>query len=257
MPPAPDRPLVRPAGLVQTRGMTTSDFIPVDVVTVFTDAEGQYGNPLGLLRSSAATRGREQAIATALGFSETVFVDEIVEGQERSAAIRIFTPAAELPFAGHPCVGTAWWLAEQGSPIRRLRVAAGDVEVRYDGDVTWVTGRASWAPEFEWHQLDRPADVEALDATAFIEGAHYAWAWIDETAGHLRSRMFAPAMSITEDEATGAAAVRITDLLQRDLVIDQGEGSRLLTRRRDDGWIAVGGRTERSEPRILELAERE
>lgn len=67
--------------------------------------------------------------------------------------------------------------------------------------------------------------------------------------------MFAPAMSIIEDEATGAAAVRITDLLQRDLAIDQGEGSRLLTRRGADGWVAVGGRTVRSEPRILELAE--
>jgi len=235
--------------------MTTSDSIPVDVVSVFTDADGAHGNPLGLLRSSAATRGREQAIATALGFSETVFVDEIVEREERSAVIRIFTPADELPFAGHPCVGTAWWLAEQGAPARTLQVAAGDVAVRYDGDITWITGRASWAPEFEWHQLDRPADVDALDATAFIEGAHYAWAWIDEEAGHLRSRMFAPAMSIVEDEATGAAAVRITELLERDLAIDQGAGSRLLTRRGDDGWIAVGGRTVRSEPRILELGD--
>lgn len=235
--------------------MTTSASIPVDVVAVFTDEEGRHGNPLGLLRSSSATRGREQAIAATLGYSETVFVDEIVERPERTAAIRIFTPAAELPFAGHPCVGTAWWLAQHGSPVRSLRVAAGDVEVRSDGDVTWITGRASWAPEFDWHQLDRPADVDALDAAAFIEGTHYAWAWIDEAAGHLRSRMFAPAMSIIEDEATGAAAVRITDLLQRDLAIDQGEGSRLLTRRGADGWVAVGGRTVRSEPRILELAE--
>lgn len=237
--------------------MTTSDSIPVDVVAVFSDAEGQYGNPLGLLRSSAATRGREQAIARELGFSETVFIDEIVERPERTAAIRIFTPASELPFAGHPCVGTAWWLAEQGSPVSSLRVAAGDVEVRYDGDITWITGRASWAPEFEWHQLDRPADVDALDAAAFIDGKHYAWAWIDETAGHLRSRMFAPTMGIAEDEATGAAAVRITDLLQRDLAIDQGRGSRLLTRHGGDGWVAVGGRTVRGEPRILELSDRD
>ncbi len=238
--------------------MTTSDSIPVDVVAVFTDADGRHGNPLGLLRSSSATRGREQAIATALGFSETVFVDEIVERPEspsRTAAIRIFTPAAELPFAGHPCVGTAWWLAEQGSPVITLQVAAGDVDVRYDGEFTWISGRASWAPEFEWHRLDRPADVDALDASAFIEGKHYAWAFIDEPSGHLRSRMFAPSMGIPEDEATGAAAVRLTALLERDLAIDQGEGSRLLTRHGDDGRVEVGGRSVRSEPRVLDLDE--
>ncbi|MFB2597902.1 PhzF family phenazine biosynthesis protein [Herbiconiux sp. P17] len=238
--------------------------LTVDVVSVFTDPDGGHGNPLGLLRSSAGTRGREQEIATALGFSETVFVDEIEEAGEagggreagqagdlgersaphrRTARIRIFTPAAELPFAGHPCVGSAWWLAQSGLPVDVLRVSAGDVAVRYDGDFTWITGRASWAPEFTWHPLGSPAEVDALDPGAFTEGKHYLWAWVDEESGHLRSRMFAPAMGIPEDEATGAAAVRITALLDRDLAIDQGAGSRILTRRLGGDDIAVGGRT--------------
>ncbi|MCS5719183.1 PhzF family phenazine biosynthesis protein [Herbiconiux sp. CPCC 205763] len=220
--------------------------LSVDVVSVFTDAEGGHGNPLGLLRSSAETRGREQEIATALGFSETVFVEEIEEGPAphgRSARIRIFTPAAELPFAGHPCVGTAWWLARAGLPVCALRVTAGDVAVRYDGELTWITGRASWAPEFTWHPLATPAEVDALDPADFGEGKHYFWAWVDEGSGHLRSRMFAPAMGIAEDEATGAAAVRITAQLGRDLAIDQGAGSRILTRRLGGDDIAVGGRT--------------
>ncbi|WP_382305146.1 PhzF family phenazine biosynthesis protein [Herbiconiux sp. UC225_62] len=229
--------------------------LTVDVVSVFTDPEGGYGNPLGLLRSSAETRGREQEIATALGFSETVFVDEIDETGEagelgeraashhRTARIRIFTPARELPFAGHPCVGTAWWLAHSGLPVDTLRVEAGDVAVRSDGELTWITGRASWAPEFTWHPLASPAEVDALDPEVVGEGSHYFWAWIDEVAGHLRSRMFAPRMGIAEDEATGAAAVRITALLDRDLAIDQGAGSRILTRRLGGDDIAVGGRT--------------
>ncbi|SDZ09390.1 PhzF family phenazine biosynthesis protein [Herbiconiux ginsengi] len=225
--------------------------LTVDVVSVFTDPEGGHGNPLGLLRSSGETRGREQEIATALGFSETVFVDEIDEGpvpHGRTAHIRIFTPAAELPFAGHPCVGTAWWLAQSGLPVDVLRVRAGDVAVRHDGDFTWITGRASWAPEFIWHPLETAAEVDALDPAAFTEGKHYFWAWIDEESGHLRSRMFAPAMGIAEDEATGAAAVRLTAQLDRDLAIDQGAGSRILTRRLGGEDIAVGGRTVRAAP---------
>lgn len=223
--------------------------ISVDVVNVFTNEEGAHGNPLGLLRSTTATRGREQAIAARLGFSETVFVDEILETDAvgRVATIRIFTPVHELPFAGHPCVGTAWWLARQGLPAAVLRVPAGDVAVRYDGDLSWITGRAEWAPEFEWHQLGSAAEVEALHPEAFAEGKHYAWAWIDEAAGHLRSRMFAPEFGIPEDEATGAAAVRITALLGRDLAIDQGAGSRLLTRLHGES-VAVGGRAVPAPP---------
>ncbi|WP_440711452.1 PhzF family phenazine biosynthesis protein [Herbiconiux sp. YIM B11900] len=227
--------------------------IPVDVVTVFTNEEGAHGNPLGLIRSTAATSGREQELATRLGFSETVFVDVLTETDAvgRVATIRIFTPVHELPFAGHPCVGTAWWLAQQGLPVASLAVRAGEVAVRYDGDLSWITGRAEWAPEFEWHQLASAAEVEALDPGAFATGKHYAWAWIDESAGHLRSRMFAPEFGIPEDEATGAAAVRITAVLGRDLVIDQGVGSRVVTRVEGDGRVSVGGRSVASTPVVL------
>ncbi|MGA1838019.1 PhzF family phenazine biosynthesis protein [Herbiconiux sp. 11R-BC] len=239
--------------------------LPVDVVSVFTDAGGAFGNPLGLVRSSAQTLGREQEIATALGFSETVFVDELLErdgrahvtgehsGDGRVARIRIFTPARELPFAGHPSVGTSWWLAQQGLPVTTLSVPAGDVAVRYDGELTWITGRASWAPEFTWHELDSPAVVEALEAESFTGEHEYAWAWIDEAAGRIRSRMFAPALGIAEDEATGAAAVRITALLGRDLAIDQGAGSRLYTRFLGDETVQVGGRTVPSPAQELSL----
>ena len=213
--------------------------VHVDVVRVFTDEGERFGNELGIVTASADTTGREQAIAAELGFSETVFLAPLSGDRQ---AMRIFTPAAELPFAGHPSVGTAWWLAHLGTPISTLELAAGDVAVRYDGDVTWIAGRASWAPTFEWMPLPTPADVDALDPADFHEGEHYAYAWIDEAAGVLRSRMFAPSMGIPEDEATGAAAVAITTKLDRDLEIHQGKGSRLKTRRLAGGLVEVGGR---------------
>ncbi|PJJ55137.1 PhzF family phenazine biosynthesis protein [Compostimonas suwonensis] len=227
-----------------------SSTIAVDVVRVFTNEAGEHGNELGIVRSDASTSGREQAIAAELGFSETVFVDELGRrlspddgGSERTAVIRIFTPVAELPFAGHPSVGTAWWLAHEGSPVDVLLERAGDVRVRYDADRTWITGRASWAPHFEWMPLADPAQVDALDPAAVTAGHHYAYAWIDEEAGALRSRMFAPELGIAEDEATGAAAVRITTVLGRDLEILQGRGSRLSTRLGAGESVEVGGRT--------------
>lgn len=223
--------------------------ILVHVVRVFTTEEGDLGNALGIVDSSDASRGHEQEIATRLGFSETVFVEprevEPRESGAERARLRIFTPARELPFAGHPSVGTAWWLREQGTPVAALDVPAGEVAVRYDGDVAWITGRAAWAPEFAWQKLDTEDEVAALDQATFTEGHHYAYAWTDEAAGSLRSRMFAPDMGVAEDEATGAAAVRLTGVLGRDLDITQGQGSRIRTRRLEGDLIEVGGRVVR------------
>lgn len=209
--------------------------VAVDVVRVFTNEFGEFGNELGIVLSGPESAGREQAIAAELGFSETVFVDSVAAA---SARIRIFTPALELPFAGHPSVGAAWWLASRSTRVDVLNEAAGDVAVRTEADITWITGKASWAPEFVWHPLASAAEVDALDPASFASGHHYAWAW--ETDGVLRARMFAPTMGIEEDEATGAAAVRLTAQLGRDLLIKQGGGSRLFTRYLGDGDAGPG-----------------
>ena len=197
---------------------------------VFTAPDGGFGNELGTVQTPVDD---PQAVATALGFSETVFVHSVADGR---ATISIHTPASELPFAGHPSVGTAHFLGG----LTTLAEAAGDVAVRYDGDLTWITGRADWAPAFTFHELASPADVDALDPLSFPAGKHYLWAWISPT--EIRARMFAPEMGIVEDEATGAAAVRITTQLGRDLTIRQGLGSVIHTRLLGE-FVEIGGRT--------------
>ena len=82
---------------------------------------------------------RRLAVTAELGYSETVFVDDLDEGQ-----IAIFVPASELPFAGHPTVGTAWLLHEIGRPVAALRVPAGVVPAWCDVQRTWVRARPSW-----------------------------------------------------------------------------------------------------------------
>ncbi|MFF0814054.1 PhzF family phenazine biosynthesis protein [Rhodococcus sp. NPDC003318] len=219
--------------------------IQVDVVRVFTDPDGRHGNPLGIVDAAQAPAPDRQRIAAALGFSETIFVD-LPTATATSATAQIFTPAAELPFAGHPTVGLAWWLRERGLGVDTLEVAAGPVATRTADGVTWVRAQPDWAPEFTLHCQPDSTAVHAVSATSFTDGHHYVWAWAGE--GAISSRMFAPALGVPEDEATGAAAIRITDHLRRDLHITQGRGSRLLTRYSPDGWIEVGGRVERDRP---------
>jgi predicted PhzF superfamily epimerase YddE/YHI9 len=208
------------------------------VLRVFVGPDGRGGNPLGVfLDGSAVAAERRLSVAAELGFSETVFVDD-----RQLGAIRIFTPAAELPFAGHPTVGTAWLLRETGTLVEVLRPPAGQVSVRHDAERTWIRARAEWVHSFRIEQLASAADVDAHAAQPMGTPGLYIWAWEDEAAGQLRSRYFATDFGILEDEATGAAAVVMGDRLGRPVTIHQGVGSEIIVRPRDDGTVEIGGR---------------
>jgi predicted PhzF superfamily epimerase YddE/YHI9 len=216
--------------------------IEVTVLRVFTDADGNHGNPLGVVDASTVEAADRQRIATELGYSETIFIDVPNRGAN-SARARIFTPATELPFAGHPTVGASWWLRDIGIPIHTLVVPAGVVQVAYDGDMAVISARAEWAPDFAIYDLASTDDLFAADPDDYpADVENYLWTWTDRDNGVLRSRMFAAGLGVPEDEATGAAAVRITDYLSRDLTIVQGKGSVIQTQWSADGWVRVAGR---------------
>ncbi len=216
--------------------------VDVTVLRVFTDPEGNFGNPLGVVDAAAVPPARRQQVAAQLGYSETIFIDLPAAGSATASA-HIFTPVVELPFAGHPTVGAAWFLKSLGTPVRTLALPAGIVQVSYDGALTVVSARAEWAPEFAIRQLDSVDALLTADPDDHTEGDEvYLWAWIDESAGAIRARSFAPHLGIREDEATGAAAVRMTDYLSRDLAITQGRGSRIDTQWSPEGWVRVAGR---------------
>jgi predicted PhzF superfamily epimerase YddE/YHI9 len=82
-----------------------------------------------------------------LGYSETLFVD--------------------LPTAGHPTVGVSRWLRENDMPIKTLQVPAGIVQVSYGGELTTISARAEWAPEFAIHHLDSVDALVAADPADF------------------------------------------------------------------------------------------
>ena len=167
--------------------------------------------------------------------------------------MRIFTPAVELPFAGHPVVGTAWLLARERGAVATLRPPAGEVPVREEGGLTFAAGHPDWMPEFEFVEVGSPAEVEALRGPPEGHDAVGVWAWVDEGAGVVRERVFCPRYGIDEDEATGSAAITLSARLGRELDIRQGAGSRILARPLDDGMVEIGGRVELDEVRAFSV----
>ncbi len=215
------------------------------VLRVFCGDAGSGGNPLGVFLDGHEVPAEDrQGIAADLGFSETVFVDDAERGE-----MRIFTPAVELPFAGHPVVGTAWLLARERGAVATLRPPAGEVPVRVEAGLTFAAGHADWMPKFEFVEVESPAEVEALRGPPEGHDAVGMWAWVDEAAGVISERVFCPRYGIDEDEATGSAAITLTARLGRELDIRQGAGSRILARPLDDGMVEIGGRVALDEVR--------
>jgi trans-2,3-dihydro-3-hydroxyanthranilate isomerase len=212
------------------------------VADVFTD-EPLTGNGLAVF-----TDGRDlsevdmQAIAREMNLSETVFVLPATS-EDADVRIRIFTPAVELPFAGHPTLGSAFVL---GAPLQkvviRLETAAGVVPVSLEREgpkivfgrmeqpvPRWETvadpapvlaalgversglpvERYDLGPGHLFVELDSPAAVQALApdiaalAAATPDGAN-CFAHVE--GNRWKTRMFAPNHGVVEDPATGSAA---------------------------------------------------
>ncbi len=215
------------------------------VLRVFCAPDRSGGNELGVfLDGGEVSADERQAVAEDLRFSETVFFDDIERGD-----LRIFTPAVELPLAGHPLVGSAWLLREQGAAPPILRPPAGEVGVRFESELAFITARAEWAPRFEFVEVASAAEVEALPGRPADHGNVGVWAWLDESAGLIRERVFAPEEGIEEDEATGAAAMRLVSQLGREIEIRQGRGSVIHARPLGEGLVEVGGLTVLDEVR--------
>jgi len=222
--------------------------VQVEVVRVFTDPDGRFGNPLGIVDGAAVPPADRQRVAAELGYSETVYVDDAATG-----VIRIFTATSEMAFAGHPTVGVAWWLHSQGFAADTLRVPAGDIPVTRHGELTSVRADSTWGSKWDWRQLESPEAVLAADPTSYSAGHTFIWSWIDEPAGTLRARAFAPAMGVPEDEATGSAVTQLTGQLSRDLLVIQGAGSHLHTTWHPPTHATVGGRVLPAEPHTITI----
>ncbi|NOZ76734.1 MAG: PhzF family phenazine biosynthesis protein [Euryarchaeota archaeon] len=123
---------------------------PFYILDVF--AEKRYtGNQLAVVREAGGLSDEEmQAIAREMNYSETTF---ILSGETRDGGydVRIFTPKEEVPFAGHPTLGTAYVIQRQREIIKRpvetvtLNLKIGQIPVTFDSDTLWMEQKN---PEF-------------------------------------------------------------------------------------------------------------
>ncbi len=210
------------------------------LVDVFTDAPLE-GNQLAVFTDATELSAREmQPLARELNLSETVFV--LAPEQDGDARIRIFTPAAELPFAGHPVLGTAIVMgAERRCNAVSLETGAGLVRVALQRGGERVAYGSMHQPIPSWEPYEREAELldalcvkrSGLPVMIYVNGPRHVYVELDseeEVAamrpdlralaelGELcvscfagrgsrwKTRMFAPALGVPEDPATGSAA---------------------------------------------------
>lgn len=120
------------------------------IVDVF--AEEKYaGNQLAVFLDTAGLNGKEmQTLAREMHYSETTFIDS-AEKRDGGYDVKIFTPEEEVPFAGHPTIGTAFVINEymQKMPeekiLLNLKIGQIPVEIEKDSGIYWMT---QTEPEF-------------------------------------------------------------------------------------------------------------
>ena len=149
------------------------DFVTVDV---FTD-QRFGGNPLAVvLNAEGLTTAQMQSIAAEFNLSETTFVLPPTEAVH-TAEVRIFTPKAELPFAGHPNVGTAFVLAQYRNLFGRAM-----------GDLLLFEEKAGLVP------------LELLKDAGFIVGARLTAPQPLSQGGEIAREVVAAACSLAVDD---------------------------------------------------------
>lgn len=133
------------------------------------------GNPLAIVKvpkSEKLTQEQKQLIAREFNFSETVILHESTEQDPRAQwHIDIFLTTAEIPFAGHPCVGTACFLGRQ--LLRELGQIQRSDEVLF-GSLITKAGRVpfSYMPNADTASIEVPHDVHIHDRTLTTKTAH-------------------------------------------------------------------------------------
>lgn len=138
------------------------------LVNVFATADALSGNPLCVFEDGSSLDERTmQALALQFNLSETTFVQASTYADAR---VRIFTPSGEMPFAGHPTLGTAAVLRDMGVGGHgriTLEMAAGVIPVEVDGERFTLTANAPI-----WRETDAPP--EALAAMLGLSAADLA-----------------------------------------------------------------------------------
>lgn len=213
------------------------------VLRVFVDERREFGNPVGVIVDTdlKVSKEKRQEITKKTGFSECVFVDNLV-----TRKVSIYNPEHEVKFAGHALVGTAYLMGKLvKEPVEHIECKAGTVKVRVEGDKIWISASLENTPPWIFKELEGPDEVDDLTFGQRKNFEHtVVWAWINKEKGLVRARTFAPDWGIPEDEANGSGSMQISAQLNRELEIHHGKGSVIYTRPIEGNMVEVGGRVK-------------
>jgi trans-2,3-dihydro-3-hydroxyanthranilate isomerase len=253
--------------------MDTYEYAVADVFT----ATPLEGNPAAVfLDATGLSSERMQRIAREMNLSETVFV--LPAEHDGDVRVRIFTPVNELPFAGHPTLGTAVVLgASHAAKKLRMETAMGTVVFELERDDEGrVSAARMWQPLPTWEPYDRRDELLAgldlvttgstLPVEVYHNGPRHVFVGLDSVAAlsalepdqrilarlpdmaancftgsgtRWRLRMFSPAYGVVEDAATGSAAGSLAVHLARHGLI------------RFDEWIEIRQGVEMGRPSTM------
>lgn len=237
--------------------------MPYAVADVFTENPLE-GNPVAVFFQAQGLEACDmQRIARELNLSETTFVFPPPAGAD--VHVRIFTPVNELPFAGHPTLGTAIVLGQRGHRgTLRMATAMGTIPFELERDQEGVVRAASmrqpvptWLPYehaavlLDGLGLERstlPVEVyhigprhvfvglPSIEALSALRPDLRVLATLPDVAvncfagagQHWRMRMFSPAYGVAEDAATGSAAGPLALHLIRHGLLEFGRGIEIL-----------------------------
>lgn len=226
------------------------------IADVFTD-EALYGNPVAVFVDAKGMPAQlMQRIAREMNLSETTFVLPPEQGGD--VRVRIFTPVNELPFAGHPTLGTAVALAGAGDRDGiTLETHMGVIPFALDRSGDRVTARMrqpvpTWEPYEQVEALLAALDLTSsvLPVEVYRNGPRHVFVGLPSVAAlsalgpdhraltalpdvavncfagagvRWRMRMFSPAYGVVEDAATGSAAGPLAAHLARHGLVPFGE----------------------------------
>ncbi len=237
--------------------MGTYRYVLCDVFT----SERLKGNALAVFTRAHDLSGElMQAIAREMNLSETVFVVPATQGAH--ARLRIFTPTRELAFAGHPVLGSAVVL---GGPLQtevvRLETGRGTVEVSLEREGPRIV--FGWMQQpiptvAPWHEQEALLAAlghakACLPIELYDNGVRHLMVKVESRASvaelapdskalervaagvsvfagegtEYKTRLFAPAMGVVEDPATGSAAGPLAWHLVRHALLAPGVTARL------------------------------
>jgi trans-2,3-dihydro-3-hydroxyanthranilate isomerase len=216
------------------------EFYDYVVADVFTETRFE-GNPVAVfLDAQGLSTEKMQRIAREMHLSETTFV--LPAEFHGDAKVRIFTPVNELPFAGHPILGTVIVLAEiHAGALLQIETGMGVIPLFLDRSGSHAVSARMKQPVPVWEPYDQAHDLlsglgiasSTLPVEEYRNGPRHVYVGLPDidalsavqpdlrmlarlpdmaancfagNGNHWRMRMFSPAYGVSEDAATGSAA---------------------------------------------------